>query len=142
MCVIAFNEQYFSGFAVTCVGSFIFYGVQIGLFTTLKPILTDRNSVLGIWASNSTLVLPVLLHTIAGLVSYPFQTIRCRMMLSSGSGNRQYQSAVECGMKIIRYEGFLALMNGAFTKVIFNCTASIVTSFLIFGLKTAAAKNQ
>ena len=124
------------------MGSFIFYGVQIGLFTTLKPILTDRNSVLGIWASNSTLVLPVLLHTIAGLVSYPFQTIRCRMMLSSGSGNRQYQSAKECGMKIIRYEGFLALMNGSLTQMTFIVISYSVATFLIMGLKIAAAKNH
>ena len=110
----------------------------------MKPISIDENFV----KRNTILAanlkdLPLLFVSIFSLlVSYPLNTIRCRMMLSSGSGNRQYQSAVECGMKIIRYEGFLALMNGAFTKVIFNCTASIVTSFLIFGLKTAAAKNQ
>ena len=60
------------------------------------------------------------------------------MMLSSGNVNRQYQSSLECGMKIIRNEGFSALMKGAFTNVIFIFTSSTVGSFLLLGLGAAS----
>ena len=126
------------------MGGFLEHGVHIGLGVTLIAISTDKNSVMGnaTSATNLTPLLSGFVSVFSYLVSYPLNTIRCRMMLSSGSGNRQYQSAVECGMKIIRYEGFLALMNGAFTNVIFFCTASTVAAFLTTRLNAAAAKNQ
>ena len=64
------------------------------------------------------------------------------MMLSSGSGKRQYQNAKECGMKIIRHEGYSALMNGSLTQITFILTANCIASLLLIGLNTAAAKNQ
>ena len=134
----------YRGFVVSCMGGFLFHGVQIGLFTTLKPILTDKNSVIRntILATNSTYLLPGFVSMFSLLVSYPLNTIRCRMMLSSGSGNRQYQSAVECGMKIIRNEGFSALMKGFLPQMTFTYISNYVAVFLIMGLKAATAKNQ
>ena len=134
----------YRGFTVSCVGGFLFHGVQIGLFTTLKPILTDKNSVIRntILATNSTYLLPGFVSTFSLLVSYPLNTIRCRMMLSSGSVNRQYGSALECGMKIIRNEGFSALIKGALTNVIFIFTTSTVGSFLLLGLGAASFRME
>jgi len=118
--------------------------VNIGLSTTLKPISIDENFV----KRNTILAanlkdLPLLFVSIFSLlVSYPLNTIRCRMMLSSGSGNRQYQSAVECGMKIIRNEGFSALMKGFLPQMTFIYISNYVAVFLLMRLKAAAAKNQ
>jgi len=118
------------------VGGFLEHGVYIGLGVALMPILTDENSKMGN-AISATFV-----SVFTYLVSYPLNTIRCRMMLSSGSGNRQYQSAVECGMKIIRNEGFSALMKGFLPQMTFIYISNYVAVFLLMRLKAAAAKNQ
>ena len=126
------------------MGGFLEHGVHIGLGVTLIAISTDKNSVMGnaTSATNLTPLLSGFVSVFSYLVSYPLNTIRCRMMLSSGSGNRQYQSAVECGMKIIRNEGFSALMKGFLPQMTFIYISNYVAVFLIMRLKAAAAKNQ
>ena len=44
--------------------------------------------------------------TIAGLVSYPFDTVRRRLMMKSGGGSTvEYNGTLDCAMKIIKNEG-------------------------------------
>ena len=126
------------------MGGFLEHGVHIGLGVTLIAISTDKNSVMGnaTSATNLTPLLSGFVSVFSYLVSYPLNTIRCRMMLSSGSGNRQYQSAVECSMRIIRNEGFSALMKGFLPQMTFIYISNCVAVFLIMRLKAAAAKNQ
>ena len=126
------------------MGGFLEHGVHIGLGVTLIAISTDKNSVMGnaTSATNLTPLLSGFVSVFSYLVSYPLNTIRCRMMLSSGSGNRQYQSAVECSMRIIRNEGFSALMKGFLPQMTFIYISNYVAVFLIMRLKAAAAKNQ
>ena len=70
----------YRGFVISCVGIFIYRGMYFGLYDSLKPILLgDSPSValsflLG-WAVTIT----------AGLMSYPIDTIRRRMMMTSGA---------------------------------------------------------
>ncbi len=48
----------------------------------------------------------------AGLVSYPIDTIRRRMMMTSGQAVK-YKGSVDCFMQIMKSEGFMSLMKGA-----------------------------
>jgi len=48
----------------------------------------------------------------SGLISYPIDTIRRRMMMTSGEAVK-YSGSVDCCVKIIRAEGFMSLMKGA-----------------------------
>merc|ERR1711902_333695 len=47
----------------------------------------------------------------AGLMSYPIDTIRRRMMMTSGSAVK-YKGSVDCGMQILKNEGFMSMMKG------------------------------
>merc|ERR1711981_947516 len=71
----------YRGFVISCVGIFIYRGMYFGLYDSLKPILLGEDGsvllsfLLG-WGVTIT----------AGLMSYPIDTIRRRMMMTSGSG--------------------------------------------------------
>ena len=71
----------YRGFTISCVGIFIYRGMYFGLYDSLKPILLG---------GDPSLVLSFLLGwgvTItSGLMSYPIDTIRRRMMMTSGTG--------------------------------------------------------
>merc|ERR1711988_1103312 len=70
----------YRGFTISCVGIFIYRGMYFGLYDSLKPILLG---------DNKSLLLSFLLGwgvTIgSGLLSYPIDTIRRRMMMTSGA---------------------------------------------------------
>merc|ERR1712039_388271 len=48
----------------------------------------------------------------AGLMSYPIDTIRRRMMMTSGGGAK-YKGSIDCAMQIMKNEGFMSMMKGA-----------------------------
>merc|ERR1711978_162656 len=53
----------------------------------------------------------------AGLMSYPIDTIRRRMMMTSGSGAK-YKGSIDCGMQILKNEGFMSMMKGAGANIL------------------------
>merc|ERR1712243_431257 len=72
------------GFTISAVGIFIYRGMYFGLYDTLKPLLLGKDAGVGIsfllgWAVTVT----------AGLMSYPIDTVRRRMMMTSGGGKVQ-----------------------------------------------------
>merc|ERR1712141_403834 len=85
----------YRGFTISAVGIFIYRGMYFGMFDTLKPLLLgDAPSValsflLG-WAVTIT----------AGLMSYPIDTIRRRMMMTSGAAVK-YKGSIDCGLQIL-----------------------------------------
>ncbi len=72
----------YRGFVISCVGIVIYRGLYFGIFDSVKPILPSNlkdnlfvNFLLG-WGVTVG----------AGLASYPIDTIRRRMMMTSGEG--------------------------------------------------------
>merc|ERR1712109_322796 len=102
----------YRGFAISAVGIFIYRGMYFGLFDTLKPLLLGDNpnvtlsSLLG-WGVTIT----------AGLMSYPIDTIRRRMMMTSGGGVK-YKGSIDCGIQIMKNEGFMSMMKGAGANIL------------------------
>lgn len=102
----------YRGFSISAVGIFIYRGMYFGLFDTLKPILIGKDGnvmasfLLG-WAVTVT----------AGLMSYPIDTIRRRMMMTSGSGAK-YKGSIDCAIQIMKNEGFMSMMKGAGANIL------------------------
>jgi len=62
-------------------------------------------------------------------VSYPFDTVRRRLMMMSGEkGVRMYSSTTDCWKKILKDEGAAAFFKGNFANVIrsFGCAMVLV----------------
>jgi len=102
----------YRGFGISVVGIFIYRGMYFGLYDSLKPILLGEkpNPALSFFLGWSVTI-------VSGLMSYPIDTIRRRMMMTSGTGV-VYKSAADCGMQILKNEGFMSMMKGAGANVL------------------------
>jgi len=105
----------YQGFNVSVGGIIVYRAAYFGGYDTAKSIfLKDPNnpSFLMSWLFAQTVT------TLAGLCSYPFDTVRRRMMMQSGRGEILYKNAIDCWFKLVRKEGLNSLYKGAFSNVL------------------------
>lgn len=102
----------YRGFVISCVGIIVYRGCYFGFYDTLKPIVLGENS--GLLAS---FALGYLVTVSAGLVSYPIDTIRRRMMMTSGEAVK-YKGSMDCAVQILRSEGPMSFMKGAGANIL------------------------
>jgi len=102
----------YRGFVISCVGIFVYRGFYFGLYDSLKPILLgdDANFLLSFAVGYGVTVT-------SGLMSYPIDTIRRRMMMTSGQAVK-YKGSIDCTMQIMKNEGFMSLMKGAGANIL------------------------
>merc|ERR1712001_785902 len=98
----------YRGFTISAVGIFIYRGMYFGLFDTLKPMLIGGKDA----SVAASFLLGWAVTVTAGLMSYPIDTIRRRMIMTSGSAVK-YKGSIDCGMQILKNEGFMSMMKGA-----------------------------
>jgi len=102
----------YRGFVISCVGIFIYRGMYFGLYDSLKPIVVgDGGSAL------VSFFLGWSVTIVSGLASYPIDTVRRRMMMTSG-GAVKYNGSIDCASQVIKNEGFMSLMKGAGANVL------------------------
>jgi len=111
----------YRGFVISAVGIFIYRGLYFGLFDSVKPLLGEDPS----FALRFALGYAVTVSS--GLASYPIDTIRRRMMMTSGTGVN-YKSSMDCGMQIIKNEGMGSLFKGAGANILRGIGGSLVIS--------------
>jgi len=102
----------YRGFVISCVGIVVYRGCYFGFYDTLKPIVLGDNA--GLMASFG---LGYVVTISSGLVSYPIDTIRRRMMMTSGEAVK-YSGSIDCAVKVIKAEGFMSLMKGAGANIL------------------------
>lgn len=102
----------YRGFVISCVGIVVYRGCYFGFYDTLKPILLGDNA--GVVLS---FVLGYFVTISSGLVSYPIDTIRRRMMMTSGEAVK-YKGSIDCTVQILKKEGFMSLMKGAGANIL------------------------
>jgi len=103
----------YRGFVISAVGIFIYRGMYFGLYDSLKPILLGENP--GVMAS---FLLGWAVTITSGLMSYPIDTVRRRMMMTSGSSTGKYKNSMDCAMQILKNEGFMSMMKGAGANIL------------------------
>jgi hypothetical protein len=90
-------------------GIIVYRGAYFGLYDTAKGVLfkDERNApFVAKWAVAQTVT------AMAGVLSYPFDTVRRRLMMQSG-GVKQYNGTIHAWGKIAREEGGRAFFKGA-----------------------------
>jgi len=102
----------YRGFVASAVGIFIYRGCYFGFYDTLKPILLGDNAGLA-----ASFALGYGVTVASGLASYPIDTIRRRMMMTSGQAVK-YKGSIDCFIQIMKNEGFMALMKGAGANIL------------------------
>jgi len=102
----------YRGFVISCVGIVIYRGCYFGFYDTLKPILLGPDAGIAL-----SFLLGYGVTVTSGLISYPVDTIRRRMMMTSGQAVK-YKGAMDCMFQIIRAEGVSSLFKGAGANIL------------------------
>jgi len=102
----------YRGFVISCVGIIVYRGCYFGFYDTLKPMLLGSDASLA-----ASFVLGYAVTVTSGLVSYPIDTIRRRMMMTSGEAVK-YKGSVDCAVQIVKNEGVASLFRGAGANIL------------------------
>lgn len=117
----------YRGFVVSVQGIIIYRAAYFGCFDTAKGMLPDPK--------NTPFIISFLIAqtvtTLSGIVSYPFDTVRRRMMMQSGRAKSDimYKNTLDCWVKISKTEGPSAFFKGAFSNVLRGTGAALVLVF-------------
>jgi len=101
----------YRGFCISCVGIVVYRGFYFGLYDTISPLMGEDAS----FAFKFCLGYAVTVS--AGLLSYPIDTIRRRMMMTSGAAVK-YNGSLDCTMQIMKSEGVTSLFKGAGANIL------------------------
>ncbi|KAJ4713242.1 Mitochondrial ADP/ATP carrier protein [Melia azedarach] len=98
----------YRGFGASIFGITLYRGMYFGLYDTMKPIV-----LVGPYEGNffACFLLGWSITSVSGVCAYPFDTVRRRMMLTSGQ-SMKYRGAIHALREIIQLEGFRALFRG------------------------------
>uniref|UniRef100_A0A8C1A2M1 ADP/ATP translocase n=1 Tax=Cyprinus carpio carpio TaxID=630221 RepID=A0A8C1A2M1_CYPCA len=106
----------YQGFNVSVQGIIIYRAAYFGIYDTAKGMLPDPKNthIVVSWMIAQTVT------AVAGLASYPFDTVRRRMMMQSGrkGADIMYSGTIDCWKKIARDEGGKAFFKGAWSNVL------------------------
>jgi solute carrier family 25 (adenine nucleotide translocator) protein 4/5/6/31 len=103
----------YRGFVISCVGIVVYRGLYFGMFDSLKPFM-PANLKDNFFA---TFLLGWGITIVAGLASYPIDTVRRRMMMTSGE-KVKYSGSMDCFAKIVQTEGVPSLFKGAGANIL------------------------
>jgi len=104
----------YRGFNISCIGIIVYRGLYFGMYDSLKPVLLTGNMRDSFFAS---FLLGWGITIGAGLASYPIDTIRRRMMMTSGEAVK-YKSSYHAFLEIIKKEGTKSLFKGAGANIL------------------------
>jgi solute carrier family 25 (adenine nucleotide translocator) protein 4/5/6/31 len=116
----------YRGFVISAVGIFIYRGFYFGLYDSVKAVLPGGSN----FATNFILGWGVT--TLSGLASYPIDTVRRRMMMTSGEGAK-YRSSMHAFTEILSKEGVPSLFKGAGANILRGIAgAGVLSGFDLF----------
>jgi len=103
----------YRGFNISCVGIIVYRGLYFGLYDSLKPLLPAnlKDSFVASFFLGWAITIG------AGLASYPLDTVRRRMMMTSGEAVK-YRSSYHAFLEIVKKEGTKSLFKGAGANIL------------------------
>nr|CAB3266187.1 ADP/ATP translocase 3-like [Phallusia mammillata] len=114
----------YQGFFVSIQGIIVYRAAYFGTYDTVKGMLPDPKNtpIIVSWLIAQTVT------TGAGIISYPFDTVRRRMMMQSGRAKEDimYKGTIDCWRKIRQQEGGKAFFKGAFSNVLRGTGGALV----------------
>lgn len=104
----------YRGFMPSVAGIIVYRGLYFGMYDSIKPVVLVGNLEGNFLAS---FLLGWTVTTGAGVASYPLDTIRRRMMMTSGEAVK-YKSSIDAARQIIAAEGVKSLFKGAGANIL------------------------
>ncbi|KAI5957829.1 PET9 [Candida theae] len=127
----------YRGFGPSVVGIVVYRGLYFGLYDSLKPVVLVGPLEGSFLAS---FLLGWVVTTGASTASYPLDTVRRRMMMTSGQAVK-YDGAFDCFRKVVAAEGVKSLFKGCGANILRGVAGAGVISLydqlqvILFGKK-------
>jgi solute carrier family 25 (adenine nucleotide translocator) protein 4/5/6/31 len=112
-------SELYQGFGVSVIGIVFYRGSYFGLYDTSKTAFPTKNLFVKFGIAQ-------VVTTAAGIISYPFDTVRRRMMMQAGAKEQLYANMFDCASKIISNEGPAAMFKGAGANVLRGMGGALV----------------
>ena len=132
----------YRGFLVTCFYMMLYRGCYFGLNDSIKPTLPH-------WVLDSlfyNFLVGYAITVTSGIFSYPFDTVRRRMMMSSGE-KHIFTSSFDCFRFLYQWHGLPAFFGGVGANVLRGVTgAGVLTIYdrlqtVLFGKQYVVSKE-
>ncbi|GLI81991.1 ADP/ATP carrier protein [Penicillium ochrochloron] len=127
----------YRGFGPSVLGIVVYRGLYFGMYDSIKPVLLVGPLEGSFLAS---FLLGWTVTTAAGVASYPLDTVRRRMMMTSGEAVK-YKSSMDAARQIVAQEGVKSLFKGAGANILRGVAGAGVLSIydqvqlILFGKK-------
>jgi len=117
----------YRGFSVSVQGIIIYRAAYFGCFDTAKGLLPDPKNA-GFFVKWGV---AQVVTVCSGIISYPFDTVRRRMMMQSGRAKADimYKNTLDCWVKIGKTEGARAFFKGALSNIFRGTGGALVLVF-------------
>ncbi|RKP10602.1 ADP/ATP translocase [Thamnocephalis sphaerospora] len=116
----------YQGFNISVAGIIVYRAAYFGGFDTAKSMLIKDPKKATFWQNWA---IAQVVTTGAGIISYPFDTVRRRMMMQAGRGEILYTSTMDCWRKLAAAEGYRAFFKGAFSNILRGTGGALVLAF-------------
>jgi len=115
----------YQGFTISVIGIIVYRATFFGIYDTSKALFYDNPKDAPFYFA---FAIGFAVETFAGVIAYPIDTVRRRMMMQSGSGaDRLYTSSPDCIKKIYSTEGGVKpFFKGAFSNILRGLGGAIV----------------
>ncbi|KAI9137241.1 mitochondrial substrate carrier family protein ancA [Paraphysoderma sedebokerense] len=113
----------YQGFGVSVVGIIVYRAAFFGGYDTAKSVFLKDPKNAPFWQN---WMIAQVVTTMAGVISYPFDTVRRRMMMQAGRADIMYTSTLDCWKKIAVNEGPRAFFKGALSNAIRGSGGALV----------------
>jgi len=116
----------YRGFGISVVGIIAYRAAYFGMFDTGKPMFfpdAKNANVFAMWMFAQVVTVS------AGILSYPLDTVRRRLMMDSGRAEKMYNGTLDCFAKIAKDEGPRAFFKGSLSNVIRGTGGALVLVF-------------
>jgi len=115
----------YQGFTISVIGIIIYRATFFGLYDSSKAMAYENPKDAPIWFA---FTVGFTVETLAGIIAYPIDTVRRRMMMQSGTGaERMYSGSLDCTKKIFQNEGGIPpFYKGCFSNILRGLGGAIV----------------
>ncbi|CAM8916549.1 unnamed protein product [Rhodiola kirilowii] len=114
----------YRGLPASLQGMVVHRGLYFGGFDTMKEIMSEENKPeAALW---KRWLVAQAVTTSAGLISYPLDTVRRRMMMQSGVDYPMYHNTLDCWKQIFRKEGVASFYRGALSNMFRSTGAAAI----------------
>lgn len=124
----------YRGFGISVIGIIAYRAAYFGCFDTGKAVLfpdAKNANVFAMWMFAQVVTVG------AGVISYPLDTVRRRLMMQSGrtGADIMYTGTMDCFNKILAQEGWKAFFKGSLSNILRGTGGALV---LVFDAKIKA----